>query len=172
MAGAEERGINEGDGSPASAPLTIGGMDSAAATPALDTYLGQLPLPAEARATLKQESAGGLGRLQQALSQGPDPAIQPAAPANPAYRSILGRLRLAFAPPPRPGDEKAGEICTTDVRGEIRLVTTPPLIRASMVPLPWETNPLRRWGRRLRRRMVGGHPTLAPANNDDRLKPD
>ncbi len=157
--------------SAAAGTRTIGAMDHPAAPhPDLEAYLGQLPLPAEARASLRERAGGDLGRLQRILGAAGDPG---ADPADPAYRSILARLKLAFAPPPRPGDHKVDGIHTTDVRGETRLVSTPPLKRASMVPLPWETNPLRRWGRRLRRRLVGGHSPLAPANgDDDEIKPD
>ncbi|MBV8063627.1 MAG: glucan biosynthesis glucosyltransferase H, partial [Nevskia sp.] len=142
-------------------------MDHPAPQSKLEAYLAQLPLSAEARANLRDRAGGDLGRLQRALEEGAG-----ADPDNPAHGSILARLKLAFAPPPRPGDAKLGEIYTADVRGETRLVSTPPLKRASMVPLPWETNPLRRWGRRLRRRLVGGRNTLAPASTDDALKPD
>ncbi|MDR3415287.1 MAG: hypothetical protein P4L83_03795, partial [Nevskia sp.] len=121
----------------------------------VDAYLARLPLSAEARARLRQQAAGDLERLHRVLAAdaaSPDAA----APAdNPAYASIPARLKLAFAPPHRRGDDRADTVCTTDRRGEPRLVSTPPLKRASMVPRPWETNPLRRLLRGLRRRLLG-----------------
>ena len=150
-------------------------MDQATAPrPALDAYLGQLPLSPEQRAQLEQRAGGSLEQLQQALAERapPGPGAAATDPGDPTYSSIAARLKLAFAPPPRRGDARADSIHTTDVRGETRLVSTPPLKRASMVPLPWETNPLRRVMRRLRSRLVGGHTPLAPAGENQDVKPD
>jgi len=148
-------------------------MDQPAAPASpLDAYLNLLPEPAELRQQQRAAAGGSFARLHESLaSSAPQPADDP---ADPAYRSILARLMLAFSPPPKPGDAAKDRIHTTDVRGETRLVSTPPLKRASMVPLPWETNPLRRWGRRLRRRLVGGSSNLAPASDEaeDGIRPD
>jgi len=147
---------------------------SAAPNSALDAYLGQLPLSPEARVQLGQDAAGSLERLQLALAAKAPPGEGEAAtdPDNAAYSSILARLKLAFAPPRKRGDAHADSVRTTDLRGETRLVSTPPLKRASMVPLPWETNPLRRLFRRIGSHLVGGHTPLAPTGENEDVKPD
>jgi membrane glycosyltransferase len=138
---------------------------------AVDAYLGQLPLSPQAQAQIGH-AGGGLAEVHLALAAAAPPGSGIAAtdPGNPAYSSIRARLKLAFAPPPRRGDRHADEVQTTDVRGETRLVSTPPLKRASMVPLPWETNPLRRMFRRIR--LAGGHTPLAPVGEHPDVKPD
>ena len=149
-------------------------MNSAAASPAaVDAYLGQLPLSPEERERLHAAAGGNLERLHQILhgfapGEGEPEPVQHEVDA--VRGSILARLKLAFAPPPKRGDAHAETAYTTDVRGETRLVTTPPLQRASMVPLPWETNPLRRVWRRLSKRLGGGSAPLVPSGDAEILQ--
>lgn len=156
---------------PALPHFTIGRMDQTATLPT-DRYAQQLPLTEAERVQLLAAAGGDLGRLHRALAQGAAPAEAGAAADNPAYDSVLARLKLEFAPPPRRGDDKADSAYTSDVRGQTRLVTTPPLKRASMAPLPWDTNPLSRLLRGLRNRAVGGGVPLVPTGEDEDPKPD
>lgn len=122
-----------------------------AASVACQRYAARLSLAAEARRQLR--SAGtdattpetALGQLHQRLS-----GTAPGSP-NPAYASIHRRLELNFGTP-----RSLGEPVFSEGRGgRMRLVTTPPMARASMTPEAWSNNPLKRFGRWLSRRLLG-----------------
>src|SRR5262249_53462276 len=53
-----------------------------------------------------------------------------------------------------------------------RLTTMPPLNRATMLPTPWENNPLRRLLRQLGRKLLGDRIGLAGRNPDNQVHPD
>jgi membrane glycosyltransferase len=96
-------------------------------------YLARLPLAAELRRD-----------LLEAVAVDPDPGEAMAAlhrsigelsrkVGDPAYGSVRGRIELAHR-----GARKDGAALTTrDAHGRTRLVTTPPLNRASMAPGVW-----------------------------------
>lgn len=111
-------------------------------------YLDRLQLPAEARAAVEARiaiepgttPAQAMARLHLALAGEP---AQSADQADPAYRSVAARIRLADAAP------DTGE--TT--HGHARLACMPPLNRVSMTPHPWGTlNAITRWSESVLRR--------------------
>ena len=111
-------------------------------------YLDRLQLPAEARAAVEARiaiepgttPAQAMARLHLALAGEP---AQSADQADPAYRSVAARIRLADAAP------ETGE--TT--HGHARLACMPPLNRVSMTPHPWGTlNAITRWSESVLRR--------------------
>jgi membrane glycosyltransferase len=66
-----------------------------------------------------------------------------------------------------PADALQG-IVNQDVRHDVRLITMPPLQRASMVPQPWSANPLVRLGRWLVERTVGRRGRLVSRSEPHR----
>jgi membrane glycosyltransferase len=92
-------------------------------------------------------------------------------PSNPAYSSVGARLKLAFDGRRKP-DAQPEQAFTTDVQGQVRLVSTPPLRIASMIGRPWSGNPLRRLYAAIGKRMLGRRGQLASRDDDADLKPD
>lgn len=71
---------------------------------------------------------------------------------NPAAASVKARLEI-FS---NPGSAEGGQLpISEDVHGRTRIVTTPPLARASMTPQPWDNNPLHRVFRWTREHFYG-----------------
>ena len=112
-------------------------------------YLSRLPIDAERRAALARAVSGhspeeAFGRIHAELSgaQTQDPA-----------RSVGARLRQDWAQHHRRGDNELDGLLQADRNGHARLVTTPPLARASMTAQPWDTDVIARIadGLRLRR---------------------
>ena len=93
---------------------------------------------------------------------------------NPAYHSIERRLELAYGA----ADGAQGPFLATDRPPRLRIVTTPPLNRSSMVPQPWAkgwlARLLRPWGRDLivpgasRQRLAEDAPSNRDASDDHR----
>lgn len=141
-------------------------MNHADAAQAVQIYTDRLPLSAEARAAVLRAAGGDLAQLHRALAAGErfDPEL-------PAYASVRTRLRLAFAGARRRGDAQAETMCSENAQGQLRLVATPPLRRASMTPQPWSRNPLRRLWQALQSRLRGGRglpPPMRPDSPDPR----
>ncbi len=97
-------------------------------------YLDRLPLGADRRRELLVRLRAYGTRLREAMTE-LHQALggHPAPSDDPALASQRRRLDLAF------GESHAGEASAvaTDVHGRARLVTTPPLARASMAPPTW-----------------------------------
>ena len=112
-------------------------------------YLQALSLPAAAhQAIAAQLTAADADAVWPALHAAL--AMQCAAAdggdANPSQQA---RLQLAL------GDGAPPHLITHDGQGATRLISTPPLARASMSPTPWSDNPLHRLYRSLRARTFG-----------------
>lgn len=138
----------------------------------IDAYLARLPLaPAEldtlrtrAEALLRRrplpDAAAVFTELHQALGQAPADAAE-----APALASVERRLRLLPAQTPKRGDAELNQVFQRDRHERPRLVPTPPMKRASMVPRPWDDHPLRRlrdwFSERLR-----GHGHLMQSRNE------
>jgi membrane glycosyltransferase len=95
-------------------------------------YLARLHLDRDERQRVAQALAAhpespAFDALHAGLAQ------RPATPAEPAFASLLARLKLALRRESR-GDD---DIVQHDVHGFPRLVTTPAMRRTSMVPRPW-----------------------------------
>lgn len=88
-----------------------------------------------------------------------------------AIGSIEHRIRAGLKPPRR-GDMDIDQALTRDARGHARLVTTPPLARASMKPLPWDINLGARIARRLRARWFGLRGRMVSRHGDPYTEPD
>lgn len=116
-------------------------------------YLAQLPLTPARRAELLAAMAGkDAVEAFAALHAG----LAGDCPSDAAARdSVAARLHLDWTQRPRPGDTDLGRVLQADRQGHARLVTTPPLARASMTPLPWDTNLFARLARNLRARWFG-----------------
>jgi len=118
-------------------------------------YLDALSLPDAQRqalaARLTAASAGDVWHTLHAML-----AEQPESGSASASQEVRLRLALGHAAP--------SQLIAHDALGATRLITTPPLARASMSPTPWSDNPLRRGYRALRERLVGkrGLATRAP----------
>ena len=122
-------------------------------------YLAQLPLTEAQRreyaarlATVAPEQR--LAQLHHLL------AGRQANSHNPAYGSIAKRLQLAYGRR-APDRQQEGNLRWLDVerRQQVRMQFTPPLKRASMVPVPWGTlNPLQRWIEQRRRSRAQWRP--------------
>ncbi|MDE2148220.1 MAG: glucans biosynthesis glucosyltransferase MdoH [Gammaproteobacteria bacterium] len=114
---------------------------------ALSTYLECLPLPLDERGRLRQclaNRAGGdareaLAELHRLLAERP----QTLDPDDPAAASVSRRLTLAYG---TMRDASGRPLLQIDRRGQPRLVTVPPLNRATMIPRSWPRNPLTRMG--------------------------
>ena len=116
----------------------------------VDAYLARLPLaPAQAEllrtraeALLRRhptpDAATVFSELHEALAGETPPQDAP------ALASLEARLGLLGADHPRRGDQALEHAFQEDRQGRVRLVSTPPMKRASMVPRPWDPNPLRR----------------------------
>jgi membrane glycosyltransferase len=109
-----------------------------------ERYLDRLGLPAARRESLLRESAGGdtasdMARLHEAIAGHPPPQ------ANPAQASLTARLRLA-------GAAAGHAVVVDDPRRGLRLLSAPPLRRASMTPGLWPPPGLIRLPSWLRRR--------------------
>lgn len=106
-------------------------------------YLDALALPAPLRqriaATLTAASTEAVwGVLHGALAE-----------THADHCSESARLQLAL------GADAPAALIGHDAQGAVRLITTPPLARASMSPTPWSDNPLRRAYRALKARLLG-----------------
>jgi len=115
-----------------------------------EQYLATLPLNEDERRQLLSRLDGGshAERLRQlhallAKQDSPAPAEDPAAP------SVGTRLHWAL------DEAQFNTVTREDSQQRPRLVTMPPLHRASMKTVPWSTNPMKRWAHRLRRRLFG-----------------
>ncbi|SEQ92279.1 membrane glycosyltransferase [Solimonas aquatica] len=80
--------------------------------------------------------------------------------------SCEARLRSSLNPA-QPGDVRLDSVLQSGPRA--RLFTTPPLLRASMAPLPWNNNPIRRLWAWLARRAQGNGHHISP--HDGQLPP-
>ena len=109
----------------------------------LNGYPDELPLSPERRQALVASVPAGLEALEQALVQ-----------QTGAATALEARLELAL------GGERG--VIGHDGRGSTRLVTTPPLARASMSPTPWSPNPLQRMLAALGRGIFGRRGLQAP----------
>ena len=114
----------------------------------LTGYLDALPLTAERRQALGPATAGGLEALERELIR-----------ETGAASALEARLELAL------GGERG--VIGHDGRGSTRLVTTPPLARASMSPTPWSPNPLQRMAAALGRGIFGRRGLKAHAPEPD-----
>ncbi|MGH8443680.1 MAG: glucans biosynthesis glucosyltransferase MdoH [Solimonas sp.] len=79
------------------------------------------------------------------------------------------RLKLGLGTP-QPGDARLDEVLQPPDY-HARLATTPPLVRASMAPMPWNHNPIRRLWRWLARRAQGDGAALTPRGGAPLLEP-
>ena len=126
-------------------------------------YLAELPLAATMRQRVAAEITAAQpseawAALHRALSGS---AVPPLSDNAPSVHSKEARLRLAL------GDTAPAQLVGHDGLGEVRLIATPPLARASMSPLPWSGNLLRRLYQDLKTRWLGrrGLDTRAPQAN-------
>ena len=99
-------------------------------------YLGRLSLEADRREALARAVAGldigaAFDRIHAELS-----GRQGAGAAG----SVGARLRQEWTRRHRRGDAELDGVLQADRQGHTRLVTMPPLARASMTPQPWDTN--------------------------------
>ncbi|MGQ0501765.1 MAG: glucans biosynthesis glucosyltransferase MdoH [Panacagrimonas sp.] len=116
-------------------------------------YLRRLPLDEPRRQALQGEVAGlsperAFDHIHGAL------AVPPAGHGR-SLKSAASRLRMHWAQRHLRGDAVLSRLLQTDRQNNPRLVTTPPLARASMTPLPWDTNLVARLMRGLRARWFG-----------------
>lgn len=143
---------------------------------AAESYLARLPLTPAEHESLIAAATGSDGRvsferLHRVLAQ----RAPEASAESPATESTEARLRASLSPPARRGDDRLqAEAITRDVRGRVRLTTTPPLRRAVMVPRPWSGNPLERAWARLSAALFGrrGHFVTPDGEDDEGVKPD
>jgi membrane glycosyltransferase len=129
-------------------------------------YVDRLPLEPAARAALIAEAGADFGALHRLLAN-----ATAADAENPAFGSVAARLQMAFGGAPKRGDAHKGEACGADVRGQPRLITTPPLHRASMAPRPWMRNVVLRAFRNVRDRVAGERSPTKPEDRSD-VPPD
>ena len=142
----------------------------------VDDYLARLPLePAQAEllrtradALLRRhptpDAATVFSELHEALAGETPPQDAP------SLASLEARLQRLGAGHPRRGDEALEHAFQHDRQGRVRLVSTPPMRRASMVPRPWDRNPLRRLWHWLGDRVGRERPHLQ--SRDEPLVPD
>ncbi len=126
---------------------TSGLTDSRGRFDRCEAYLNRLPISEEKRRALMTRVRGmtsrntrdAMANLHHALAKGD------CAGENPAYCSIEQRLALAYG-----GDANDGPQLAPERPPRLRLVTTPPLNRSSMVPQAWAkgwlARVLRPWG--------------------------
>lgn len=151
-------------------------MDAESLRTRVDDYLSRLPLAPEeaerlrirADALLRRhptpDAAAVFSELHEALGG------EPAQPDTPSLSSLEARLQRLGADHPRRGDEALGHAFQHDRHGRMRLVTTPPMRRASMVPRPWDRSPLRRLWHWLGDRLGREKPHLQ--SRDEPFVPD
>lgn len=124
--------------------------------PTVLDYLDQLPLRSGQHKALAERlqtvPAAGLAELEHGLTE------QTAA-ATP----LEARLQLAL------GSQAP---ISHDRRGSTRLITTPPLARASMSPTPWSPNPVQRLFAALRTGLFGRRGLQVPAQEAQSARPD
>ncbi len=130
-------------------------------------YLYRLPIGSEQRRELLLRAARGgesdpraeMIEVHRAL------AAHRVEEGNPAYDSVRRRLELAYGLP----HEAAAPVIASDAQGRVRVVTTPPLERTSMVPGSWPPRmfwSLRRKGNRTAGNADRGSHTAARASAD------
>ncbi|TAM12769.1 MAG: glucans biosynthesis glucosyltransferase MdoH [Nevskiaceae bacterium] len=130
-------------------------------------YAQRLRLPAGEREALVPEAGSAadpkaaLGVLHARLAGAAVPL------ENPAYASVRRRLELAW--PIHQSLDRP--IFDKDVQGRMRVVTTPPFSRATMVPQPWLNNPVKRFGRWVRERVLGRRGRFASPGQPELLAP-
>ena len=135
----------------------------------LGRYLDRLPLsPAEREARLRELKPGRARDLRDALAwlHQSLAGSRVGGREGSAFASVGARLQLLLGPTAARRD-----IVHPDVRHDLRLVTMPPLRRASMVPQPWSANPFVRMGRWLAERTVGRRGRLV-SRSEPRRSPD
>ncbi|HEY9546903.1 MAG TPA: glucan biosynthesis glucosyltransferase H, partial [Solimonas sp.] len=84
-------------------------------------------------------------------------------------QSSSTRLKLSLLKPQRGDAALDGMLQLSDARA--RLASTPPLVRASMTPSPWDHNPVRRLWRWLGRRAQGDGAGLKPRHGAEAAAP-
>ncbi|HEX7382112.1 MAG TPA: glucans biosynthesis glucosyltransferase MdoH [Nevskiaceae bacterium] len=111
-----------------------------------------------------EAQAAALGGAPDATSQRADlPLRGGTGTFNAGYATVRTRLERAYG---RPHAFDA-PIFNESANGRVRLITTPPLARATMVPTPWSNNPVKRLARWLWRRLIGGRGQLANRHRPD-----
>lgn len=139
-----------------------------------EEYLDRLALSDEKRTALMARVRGMAGNSTREAMANLHRALAENANAqdNPAYQSIERRLSLAYG-----ASGSAGPHLAVDRPPRLRIVTTPPLNRSSMVPQPWAKGWLARllqpWGSKL---IVPGaarrqHTPEAPGGHDEVADP-
>ncbi|MDT0496780.1 glucans biosynthesis glucosyltransferase MdoH [Algiphilus sp. W345] len=123
---------------------------SAASRAAFDAYLGRLPLDESQRRSLR-ELAGQQGQ---------------AAAFEEAHRRLAGSENPESSIALRIRNEHPRAPLVRDLQGRFRLITTPPLSRASMRPEALSRNLFVRFGRSLRSRLLGKRRRLAVGETD------
>lgn len=108
-------------------------------------YLDRLPLDVERRAAMLETLAGAntadaFARIHAELS---------GREGGGAESSVGARLRQDWTRRHKRGDAELDGVLQSDRHGHARLVTMPPLARASMTPLPWDTNLVARIAKRI-----------------------
>lgn len=100
-----------------------------------ERYLKRLPLAQEQRRELLNRVSGSDGADAHSAMAALHHALagHPAENDNPASTSIRRRVDIACGTP----QADTGTTITKDLQGRVRLVTTPPLNRTSMVPRKW-----------------------------------
>jgi membrane glycosyltransferase len=87
---------------------------------------------------------------------------------NPAYASIQRRLDLVYGAPRM----EAGSLITEDLRGGVRLNTTPAINRTPMAPEVWPPNPAFRLLRLLKSRMLQHRGRIRQRRSQGDIRPD
>jgi membrane glycosyltransferase len=132
--------------------------DTSAAADRLARYLDRTPLSDEECRRLTREAAEAgpqaFERLHRSWKAGPEER-------EPALASLRTRLQWVLADARR-GHARAGEAFVQDRLDHPRLMTTPPLARASMRPTPWANNPIKRFFRWIADRFRRTGPRLLP----------
>jgi membrane glycosyltransferase len=115
------------------------GVSPAAGAGACERYVARLPLAPEVRRDLLMAVDHGDAREALTALHRSIGARGPETP-DPAYASVRGRLELAY----RGARSDGAPLAAQDAQGRTRLVTTPPLNRASMAPCAWPPVAFRR----------------------------
>ena len=133
----------------------------------LDAYLGLLPLDEASRSALRarirpsplrEDAETAFAQLHREFAA----ATTTSEARNPAQLSQAARLGLALGGTHKRGDEHAAAIFNTDRQGRARLLTTPPLARAAMRPVPWANNPFKRLWYWAQQRLLGRRGLHSP----------
>ena len=139
-------------------------------------YLDSLPLSAERRAEIFAALSAEDGTDEAARFAQLHAALQPQDMATTSVlASAASRLRMSWQHKPLRGDVELDLALQADLRGHSRLVTTPPLARASMTALPWDINLFARMARGLRARWFGLRGRMISRHDDgppDAVVPD